>query len=225
MRRALVVGASGLVGRALVAQLLGDPNYREVHVLLRVSAAEPAPHPRLTTHRIDFRTLHANLDAVAMPAGDDLYCAVGTTLKAAGSKSYFRAVDFDVVIDTAMAARRAGASRLAIVSALGADPRSGLFYNKVKGEMEQTAARLGYASLVIARPSLLAGDRAATGQPVRRGERTALGLLTPIAWLLPAGVRPIDADRVARAMRLALLQGTPGLRVLESAELQRLGAR
>lgn len=224
-RRALVVGASGLVGRQIVAQLLREPRYAEVHVLLRRPPLAELPQgPRLATHPIDFRALHADPAAVRLPAVDDVYCALGTTIKAAGSQVAFREVDFDAVVDTACAARHAGAERLAVVSALGADGASPVFYNRVKGEMERAVAQLGYASLVIARPSLLAGDRAATGQPQRLGERLALGVFGPVARLLPARIRPIDAARVARALCAACLQGTSGVRVIDSAELQRLGA-
>ena len=123
----------------------------------------------------------------------------------------------------AQAARAAGVRRFAVVSALGASPRSAGFYNRVKGEMETAVGALGFASLVIARPSLLAGDRAALGQPVRSGERLALWLTAPIAGLIPKGVRPINARTVARGMMVALRQQQPGVRIVESAELQELG--
>jgi uncharacterized protein YbjT (DUF2867 family) len=223
MRRALVFGASGLVGRAIVAQLLDDSAYAEVHVALRRASAEPPPHPRLAAHRIDFRVLRANLDAMPLPPVDDVYCAIGTTIKMAGSRDAFRAVDFEVTLDSALAARHAGAERLALVSALGADPASSIFYNRVKGETEQALTRIGYPVFVIARPSLLAGDRAATGQPVRRGETLALRVFEPMARLLPQRLRPISAASVARALCRACVEGRPGVRVIESEELERLG--
>ena len=223
-RRVLVVGGSGLVGRALVAQLLADPRCAAVHLLLRQASAEPPADPRLVVHRVDFEALHAAPRSLELPPLDDAYCAVGTTIKVAGSQAAFRKVDFDVVVDSARAAQHAGARRLAVVSALGASRRSRVFYNRVKGEMEEALARLGFDTLAIARPSLLAGDRRATGQPPRRGERIALALLAPLAPLLPARIRPIEAARVARALRAALASGVHGVHVLESAELQRLGA-
>jgi uncharacterized protein YbjT (DUF2867 family) len=217
-RSALVAGASGLVGRALL-QLLADEGsgYTSVHALLRKPIA-PAP-AHIEQHLVDFSRLPE------LPATDDLYCALGTTIKLAGSKEAFRAVDFDAVVDTARAARAAGVKRMAVVSALGADAQSRVFYNQVKGEMEAALRALRFVRLVIARPSLLAGPRAALGQAPRLGEQLSLTLLRPIGGLLPASLRPIDAAVVARALRVALTADGPAAQVLESAALQTLGAR
>jgi uncharacterized protein YbjT (DUF2867 family) len=153
----------------------------------------------------------------------DVYIALGTTIKVAGSEAAFRAVDFDLVVGVARAAHSAGAKRLAVVSALGANARSAIFYNRVKGEAEDALKTLGYESLVIAQPSLLIGDRTALGQPTRSGELFAARFFAPVMSWIPAGVRPIEAATVAKAMIAALEQATPGTRVLSSAEMQRLG--
>ncbi len=108
-----------------------------------------------------------------------------------------------------------------MVSALGADPSSRVFYNRVKGEMEAAVRALGYDTVAIARPSLLVGDRAALGQPVRRGEVWAARLLAPVMRLVPARVRPIQAAAVATALRAALADDAGGIRVLTSAAMQR----
>ncbi|MGL6110405.1 MAG: NAD(P)H-binding protein, partial [Rubrivivax sp.] len=158
-----------------------------------------------------------------LPAARDAYCCLGTTINQAGSQAAFRAVDFDAVLAVARAAHAAGVQRFAVVSALGASARSASFYNRVKGEMEAAIGALGFASVVIARPSLLAGDRAALGQPVRAGERLALLLTGPVAALIPKSVRPINARTVARGMIKALREARPGVRIVESAELQNLG--
>ena len=141
-------------------------------------------------------------------------------LKLAGSEAAFRQVDFAFVVNTARAARAAGATRLAVVSALGADTKSRVFYNRVKGEMEAAIAQLGYESIVIAQPSLLLGDRAALGQPVRRREMWAAGLLGPMSWMVPKGVRPIHARVVASALLTAILTTKSGVRVLKSGAMQ-----
>ncbi len=217
IRTAWVIGASGLVGRELLRQLVAPASgYASVHALLRRPLV-PAPDG-VQMHVIDFSRLPP-----ALPAADDLYCALGTTIKSAGSKPAFRAVDFDAVVGSARAAQAAGVKRMAVVSALGADPNSRVFYNRVKGEMEAALRALRFERLVIARPSLLAGAREALGQAPRAAERLSLMLLRPISSLLPASIRPIDAGVVARAMRVALGADGPAAQVIESAALQQLG--
>ncbi|MEO6362345.1 MAG: epimerase [Caldimonas sp.] len=166
-------------------------------------------------HVVEFSALPPSL-----PAPDDVYIALGTTIKTAGSEAAFRAVDFDAVVAVAAAGRAAGATRLAVVSALGADADSRVFYNRVKGDMEAAVAALGYESVVVARPSLLAGDRAALGQPVRSGEVWATRLLRPVMGLVPGSIRPIAAADVAAALVAALAEARPGVRVVTSAEMQ-----
>ena len=212
----LLAGASGLVGRSLLTQLLVAAETR-VHALLRREVPDLPTSPKLSRQVINFA------QPGALPPADELYLALGTTIKAAGSEAAFRAVDFDAVVNVARAARAAGVTRAAVVSALGADAASRVFYNRVKGEMEAQLAAIGFERLVIARPSLLAGKRAALGQPTRVGEQLALTLLAPISSLLPARLRPIDAAVVARALRVALHQPGPAVQIIESAALQALG--
>jgi uncharacterized protein YbjT (DUF2867 family) len=211
-RIALVAGATGLVGRALLPLLLAHPAYAHVHALLRRASGIEA-HPRLMIHSVDFNHLGG------LPKVDDVYIALGTTIKVAGSQEAFRRVDFDYVVATARAARASGAQRLAIVSALGANARSGVFYNRVKGEMQDAVSALGYDSVVLAQPSLLVGDRAALGQPVRSGEVWATRLLGPVMALVPRTVRPIAAADVAAALIDATLHPRPGRRILRSGQM------
>jgi uncharacterized protein YbjT (DUF2867 family) len=218
-RAALLAGASGLVGRALLALLLESPAYGQVHALLRRQVFDLPAHRKLRATVVDFDRLPA------LPPVDDVFIALGTTIKAAGSRQAFRRVDFDAVVNSARAARSAGARRLMVVSALGADPESRVFYNRVKGEMEQAVAALGYESVLIARPSLLLGDRAALGQPTRAGEAWAARVLRPVLGWVPRGVRPIDAERVARALLDGALNARPGVTVLGSGELQAVPGR
>lgn len=214
--RVLLAGATGLVGQALVEVLLSGKPPATVHACVRRPPTDA--ERRVHWQRVDFARLPA------LPAADEAYCCLGTTIAQAGSQAAFRAVDFDAVLAFARAARAAGVPRLAVVSALGASPRSATFYNRVKGETEAALRELGFASLVIARPSLLSGDREALGQPRRLGERLALLATGPVAGLIPKAVRPIAASTVARAMVAALRAARPGVRVVESAELQDLGA-
>jgi uncharacterized protein YbjT (DUF2867 family) len=215
-RRVLLAGASGLVGRALLDDLLSDEGTQVCALLRREVPGLPAS-TRLMNRLIDFAAPEP------LPAADELYVALGTTIKVAGSPSAFRAVDFDSVVNVARAAHLCGVRRVAVVSALGADSQSRVFYNRVKGEMEEALMALGFERLVIARPSLLSGARTTLGQAPRIGERLALAVLAPIRNLVPAGVRPIDAAVVARAMRIALRQNGPAIQVIDSAGLQTLG--
>lgn len=219
-RSAWLAGATGLVGRELLALLLASDRYRALHLLLRRAVRDLPAHAKLVAHEVDFGALPATLAAC-----DDVYIALGTTIKVAGSQDAFRMVDFDYVVNVARAARSAGATRLAVVSALGADANSRVFYNRVKGDMQAAVATLGFESVVIAQPSLLVGDRAALGQPTRGGEIWAGRLLRPVMGLVPASVRPIEARRVARAMIDAMLAAKPGQRVLSSAQMQKTPVR
>ena len=212
----VLAGASGLVGRALLAQLLDDDR-ATVHALLRRDVPDLPASRGLVRHVVDFTA------ALTLPPADEIYIALGTTLSVAGSQAAFRAVDFDAVVAAARAARAAGIERAAVVSALGASAQSRVFYNRVKGEMERALRDLRFERLVVARPSLLAGARHALAQPPRRGERLALRALGPVAWMLPASLRPIEPAVVARAMRYALRTEGLSWQVLESGVMQTLG--
>ena len=215
-RRALIAGATGLVGARLLVRLLEAPAYGEVHALVRrplPESASGAGATRVVEHLVDFSALGRG---ASIPACDDLYVCLGTTLKAAGSQEAFRRVDFDAVVGVARLARRRRATRCVVVSALGADPASRVFYNRVKGEAEAELARLDYVSLTLLRPSLLDGERIES----RPGERATLALTRPLARWIPARWRPVSADAVARCMLDAGLRGEPGLRVIESDRIQ-----
>jgi uncharacterized protein YbjT (DUF2867 family) len=216
-RTALLAGASGLVGDALLSLLVASPHYRSVHALLRRTRQGIEASAKLTIHQVDFERLPA-----AFPNVDDVFIALGTTIKIAGSEAAFRRVDFDFVVNVARAALTAGATRLAVVSAIGADPTSRIFYNRVKGEMEIAVMQIGYESVIIAQPSLLLGNRAALGQPPRTSEVWAARLLAPLGWMMPRSVRPIPARAVASAMLAAMLDAKPGVHVLKSGSMQEM---
>ncbi|CAM3889695.1 hypothetical protein [Roseateles saccharophilus] len=210
-----VAGASGLIGRELLAQLSDTP----VLALVRRPLAGLPPSTLRREAIVDLQALPADL-----PAPRRVFIALGTTMAQAGSQAAFRAVDFDAVVAVARTARERGATHCGVVSALGADARSSVFYNRVKGEAEAALIGLGFERLVIARPSLLDGHREALGQPHRAGEAWSLRLARPLAGLIPKAWRPIAADRVARALRLALAQGGPAVQLLESGAMQTLGS-
>ncbi len=209
----IVAGATGLVGRQLIKRLLSDRSTGTVHALLRRDVQGFPESKRLLTHKVDYKHLGA------LPVAFECYIALGTTIKEAGSQHAFRAVDFDAVVATAQAALASGVVRLAFVSALGADELSTVFYNRVKGEAEDALAALAFERLVIARPSLLIGNRSELGQRARPAEAAVQLLTTPIARLIPAKWRPIDAEVVARALVRTLRADGPSVQVLESAAL------
>ena len=213
MTTTLLAGATGLVGTAFSAGWVGPD---ELHLLVRRDIPSPGPLQRV--HVVDFAAVPA------LPPAVEAYCCLGTTLKQAGSEAAFRAVDFDAVLAFATAASLAGVTRFAVVSALGANRRSANLYSRVKGEMEVALIGMGFDCLVVVRPSLLTGNRAALGQPTRHGEQWALTLSAPFAPLIPRAFRPIAAAVVARGMQRAMAEQRPGLRIVESGELQKMGA-
>ncbi|GAA0769734.1 NAD(P)H-binding protein [Ideonella azotifigens] len=211
-RRVLIAGATGLVGQALLALLLANASVMQVHALVRRPLA--ARHAKLSAHVVDFAALPP------LPSVDEVYLALGTTIRIAGSQPAFRAVDFDANLAVARAARAAGARRAGLVSAMGAKANASVFYSRVKGEMEDALATVGFDAWVIARPSMLVGDRVALGQPLRRGEQIAETVGHWLGPLIPANYRPVDAARVARALA-ARVPVAQGQEVLLSGELQR----
>lgn len=210
--RVLLAGATGLIGRELLALLLADPAVAQVHTVGRRAPAQA--DAKLTHHPSDLRTVPA------LPPLDTAFIALGTTIKVAGSQEAFRAVDHDAVLAVARAAQAAGARRLGMVSAMGADARSSIFYNRVKGETEDALSALGFERLVIARPSLLIGDRASLNQPVRKGEGVGAVLSAWLRPLIPADYRAIRAEHVARALVEGVRSAPPGRTVLPSGRMQ-----
>jgi uncharacterized protein YbjT (DUF2867 family) len=211
-RTVIIAGATGLVGKELLAGLLADPGVVAVHSLGRRPLA--VAHPKLTVHTVDFAALPA------LPPADEVYLALGTTIKVAGSQAAFRAVDHDANLAVATAALTAGAKKLGLVSAMGADAHSKVFYTRVKGELENALAKMPFDGVVIARPSMLVGNREALGQPVRRGEQWAFALGKVLGFLIPLNYKPIAAAAVARAL-LCAVPSASGATVLLSGAMQK----
>ena len=207
---AVVAGATGLVGQELVRQLAADGGWREVRALVRRALPAALAGPPVTAVQVDYGRLEPS---PRWAAGDHVFCALGTTMAQAGSPEAFRQVDLDFPLALARASLSQGARHFLLVSALGADSGSRLFYNRVKGEVEAGIAALGYRSVTIARPSLLLGHR----RVPRLGERVAgvLGVLAPPRW------RPVPAARVARALVEAAKRDEPGVHILKNPELRR----
>ena len=202
-----------MVGSHCLDELLRHPSYARVHAWVRRPL--PRTHRKLKQREIDFELLQAQAVEV-----DDVLCCVGTTIAVAGSQDAFRRVDYNYPLALADQAAAAGSTHFLLVSALGADAASGVFYNRVKGELERDIGKLGLARWHFFRPSLLVGDRA---QP-RLGERIGQALGKVIGPLMLGGMaryRPIEAAAVARTMvRIANSDRPSG--AIESDEIARL---
>ena len=206
----LHVGATGLVGRLVLARLLASPS------VTRVVAPTRRPlgieHPLLSNPVVDFEVLPETADWWAV---DAVICTLGTTIDDAGSQAAFRRVDHDYPLRVAQLAHRHGAHTYALNSALGANARSSIFYNRVKGELEDALAALDYPSLVLVRPGLIDGQR----ERPRAGEGRALAVSRLLRPLLPKKWRPSRAERIADALVDAALHPPPGRSVVEADRL------
>jgi uncharacterized protein YbjT (DUF2867 family) len=208
-RSALLVGATGLIGAFVLKRLLASEHYSRVTVWVRKALA--VTHPKLTTVVIDFDKLaERQVDA------EDIYCCLGTTIKVAGSQEAFRRVDYEYPVALAGAAARGGAKRFLVVSALGASPGSGVFYSRVKGEMEAAVKAAGIPKVYIFQPSMLSGRQ----EKKRFWEDVATAVGTVIGPLL-GKYRPIHGDIVAAGMLRAAEKDLPAA-TLESDGIRRL---
>ncbi|MFJ3922083.1 NAD-dependent epimerase/dehydratase family protein [Streptomyces sp. NPDC090022] len=216
-RSALLVGATGLVGGQLLARLLREPLYDRVTVLARRPPA--VEHPRLETRVVDFDGLGPD----DVPVVDDVYGALGSTIRKAGSQEAFRRIDQHYTVTVARLAHDAGARRLAVVSSMGAAAASHAFYLRVKGDMEEQVGALGYEQVEIFRPSFILGPRAERRTAERAGMAAAT-LLAP-ALVGPARpYRPVHAGQLAAAMIAALRETRPGTAVRTYDDFVRLTA-
>jgi uncharacterized protein YbjT (DUF2867 family) len=212
-KRALLAGATGLVGGFCLRRLLADPRYASVTVWSR--SPLPVAHAKLSIELVDFSSFPSDGDHV-----DEIFCCLGTTIRKAGSQEAFRKVDHDYALSLAKFGKVTGAHAFIMVSALGADPRSSVFYNRVKGEAETDIGALGLPRAVFLRPSILLGPR----QENRLGERLGIlagRLIAPLLLGRLAKYRPIHADTVAAAMmRVANDETISG--AIESDGIERL---
>ena len=209
MTRLLLVGATGLVGQAVMQQALADPRVSGLVAPTR----KPLPvQARLHNPVVDFDQLPT--DAEWWKA-DAVICTLGTTIRVAGSQAAFRKVDHDYPLAVARLALQHGAAAYVLTSASGADPGSRIFYSRTKGELERDLATLGYASLTFVRPGLLGGERAQR-RPAEHLGMQVLGVIGPV---LPRRYRMVPAESVATALLRHALQPEPGLHVIESESL------
>ena len=205
----ILAGATGLVGRHVLALALEDPR---VDIVIAPTRRALPDHPRLRAPLVDFDRLPEDAD---WWQADAVVCALGTTIKAAGSRDAFRRVDFEYPLAIARLARRHGTHVYALNSAKGADPASRIFYSRTKGELEHALQGLSFDSLTFVRPGLIGGEREAP----RVGEHVASLVLGALHPLLPRAWRINPAARIAHSLLEAAIAARPGMHIVDSAAL------
>lgn len=207
--RLLLLGATGAVGAAVLEQALANPRIGTVAALTRRPLAA---RPKLENVVVDFAELPTNAPWWQV---DAVVCALGTTLRQAGSKAAFAAVDRDLPVRIGRMAREAGATRFALNSSLGASP-GGNFYLRTKAEAEAGIRQLGFTAYTIVRPSLIDAERSES----RPGERAGILLARLFAPLIPRRYRAVKPAAIARALLDGALRNDAGERIVESDALQ-----
>ncbi|HJQ41244.1 MAG TPA: NAD(P)H-binding protein [Thermoanaerobaculia bacterium] len=209
-RRVLLLGATGLIGSELLPLLIADDSIARVVTIARRTTG--IRHAKLHEYLFDLAKLEQHADA--FEGVDTIFCALGTTMKAAGSKEAFRFVDHDLPLIAARLGAKHGVRHYVLVSSLGADANARNFYTRVKGEVEAELQTIPYRTITIVRPSFLLGAR----KEFRLGER----IVAALRFLFPSRVKPIEAQTVARALLALSKQMDPGTRIVESRELRSL---
>lgn len=211
-KTALIAGATGLVGRALLDVLLSDDHYDSVSVLVRRTL--DMDHNKLSQHVVDFDKLDHSEGLIA---ADDVFCCLGTTLQKAGSREAFYRVDFTYPLALANVALQSGASQFILVSALGASKTAPSVYYRVKGEIEETIGQLEFKTVIVIRPSLLLGER----DEQRIGESIAKAVLRCFGFALVGPLRqyqPVAATTVATSMAAIARKGLHGVHTFSSEQ-------
>lgn len=205
MKTAVIIGAGGLVGKACLYGLLEAKEYTRVVAVVR----KPLPVKSDKLFQLVINFDHPELHQAEL-VGDDVFCCLGTTIKVAGSQENFRKIDYSYPLQLAKILLKNGASQFMLVSAMGANSTSGIFYNRVKGELEQAIIGLGFTAVKIFRPSLLLGHR----NEFRFGERIAQGIMLVTGWLFIGPLRQykaIPAATVGKAMVKGALNNVGGV--------------
>lgn len=209
MTRLLIVGATGLVGQSVLELAKSDPR---IHSIVAPTRRALPPHAKLQNPVVDFDRLPHDAPWWRVDAA---ICTLGTTMRDAGSREAFRKVDFDYPVAVANHVRRHGATAFALNSATGANAGSRIFYNRVKGEVEQALTALDFPSLTIVRPGLIGGKR----PTVRPAELIGMKTLLAIGPLLPRRYRVVPAERIAKCLLDAACKAMSGINIIESENI------
>jgi len=214
MKTALIAGATGLVGSELLQQIINESSYDKVHILVRKEIEIKSD--KVVQHIVNFD----ELDKFEINDSiNHIFCTLGTTIKKAKTKENFRKVDYDYVLALAKKAKDWNAEKFLVVSSLGANAKSKIFYNRVKGEIEKALSELKLNHLFIFRPSLLMGNR----KENRGGEKSAIAVYKIINPLFIGKLKKykgIQASQVAKAIMLTAIQNEEKFKILESDEIQ-----
>ena len=186
-----IIGATGLVGKQLVNQLLENENFSEVKIFVRRTAG--ISHPKLKEYLIDFDQPDEWRELIT---GDVLFSTLGTTLKTAGSKENQYKVDFTYQYSVASIAAGNGIAAYVLVSSVGANPKSRVFYSRIKGELDEAVSKLNFRNITVLRPSILNGNRIEN----RPTEKMSIRMMSFITRFMLKKYRPIKDEFVARAM-------------------------
>jgi uncharacterized protein YbjT (DUF2867 family) len=213
MKTALIAGATGLIGKQLMYKLIESNAYSKVIILVR--KAYEIKHPKLEQIPANYE----NMDSLLLSAiPDDVFCCLGTTMAKAGSKEAFHKVDYTYVLNLASFFAAKGAKNFLLVSSIGADKTSAVYYSRTKGEIEEAVSKLPYKGIFIFRPSILLGKR----DEFRLGERIGIGLALVLQPFMLGSIkkyRPIYGAKVAVGMIKCALQDKEGKFILESDQI------
>jgi uncharacterized protein YbjT (DUF2867 family) len=214
-KTATLIGATGLIGSHLLQMLLDDPYFETVKILIRRPLE--LTHPKLEKKLVDFGNSDSML--VAIDNSDVVFCAVGTTQKKVkGNKEAYRKVDYEIPVRAARFSKMTGCETFVLVSSVGANSKSGNFYLKLKGEVEDVVKATGLNSVHIMRPSMLLGER----KEFRSGEKIGKGIMTAFSFLIPSKYKPVHAKKVAKAMLAAAKENKEGFFVYENDQIKKL---
>ena len=217
-KTALVIGATGLVGEETLKQLLKCADYNKVIALPRKPLS--IKNAKLENPVVDFDKpeQYNNIKA------DDVFCAMGTTIGKAGSQAAFKKVDYEIPLSVAGFAVKNGATKFILVSSMGANARSGIFYSRTKGELEQALAKLKYKAVIVVRPSILLGDRKET----RTGEAIGRAVSEKLSFLFIgplAKYKGTPIDMLAKAMIRVAGEDVEGMRIIENEEIFKIAGK
>jgi len=214
MKTAILIGASGLVGKNCLTKILDSKDYKKIKVFVRSSL--DFKHPNLIEHKVDFNRIS---DYKELFEGDDIFFCLGTTMKQAGSREAFKLVDYEYPLEIAKIGLEKKTKLFSIITAMGANPKSPVFYNKVKGLLEKELKNFGFPFLQIFRPSLLIGER----DQKRTGEDFANKISPFIEPILQGPLkkfRPISGQAVGFAMAYTASHRLPGVHIYQSDKIQ-----